>query len=946
MTLFMTDRWQQVEKLCQAALELEESQRVTFLEEACAGDEELRREVESLLKFDKQRGQFIEQPALEVAAKMVAQDKPESLIGQQIGSYQILSLLGAGGMGVVYQARDTRLKRLVALKVLPREKMTDPERKKRFIQEARSASALNHPNIITIYDIGTENGTDFIVMEHVSGKTLDQRIPRKGVKPNEALKLAIQIADALAKAHAAGIIHRDLKPSNVMVSDDGLVKLLDFGLAKLTEVGSKTGETLTRESLTEEGMIVGTVSYMSPEQAEGKKVDTRSDIFSFGSVLYEMVTGQKAFEGDTKMSTLAAIVKGEPKPIGQLVSMIPPELEKIINRCLRKDLARRFQTMADLKVVLEELGEESDSDKRTVTASRGPSTRQKWFWVGGAVVGVAIALTGWLLRGTGRRATAVPEVIPLTSSPGYELSPSFSPDGSQVVFASNGDKKDNFDIYLKLIGSSMPVRLTMDPARDFGPAFSPDGHAIGFTRVLNGRAAFMIIPAIGGSERLVADLPENLDYMSSFAWFPDGKWIVADGLTLLSTETGEMRQLTFPHVKSSPDFFPGVSPDGRAVAFSREVVGLSEIYLLQLTKDLRPIGEPRRLTFLNGFSFGPAWTPDGKEIVFALGIPGVFTGANGLWRMPASGAAKPERLEFAGGDARRPVLSRNGKRLAYQRVTLDDNIWRLPLSAPGVASGLPTRLTGSTRRDSTAQYSPDGKRIVFESDQTGVRGIWTSNADGSNATELFSEPSTSFGSASWSPDGQRIAFDFTAEVGSGVYVIRANGGKAVRLTPDSARDVCPSWSGDGKWIYFASPRNGRFEVWKVGAGGGKAIEVTQNGGGCAIESLTGESIYYTREGVSTALWKMELRTGEEEQIVPSVWGSFSPVREGIYFISQPNAGNFFLEFLNFASGKVNVVIPMTVRPSEGLSVSPDGRFLLFSQFDYVNSDLMLVENFR
>jgi serine/threonine protein kinase len=287
---FMTNRWQQIEQICQSALELEESRREAFLEDACRGDAKLRQEVESLLKHDKRGDRFIEQPALEAAARMIAQEKPESLLGQQVGSYQIQSLLGAGGMGVVYKGRDVRLNRSVAIKVLPADKVSDPERKRRFIQEARAASALNHPNIITIYDIGNESGIDFIVMEYVEGKTLDQRIPRKGMKSSEVLKLGVQMADALAKAHSAGIVHRDLKPSNVMVTDDGLVKVLDFGLAKLTEV-SETGEEGTRTLQSEEGTIIGTLSYMSPEQAEGKKVDARSDIFSFGAVLYEMVTG-------------------------------------------------------------------------------------------------------------------------------------------------------------------------------------------------------------------------------------------------------------------------------------------------------------------------------------------------------------------------------------------------------------------------------------------------------------------------------------------------------------------------------------------------------------------------------------------------------------------------------------------------------------------------------
>ena len=382
---FMTpERWQQIEKIYHSALELEESQRAAFLEKACAGDEALRQEVESLLRSEPSGDRFIEEPALEVAAKMIAHEKPESLLGQQLGSYQILSLLGTGGMGVVYKARDTRLKRSVAIKVLPADQVSDPERKRRFIQEARAASALNHPNIITIHDIGSEGGIDFIVMEYVAGKTLDQLIPRKGMRLNETLKLAIQMADALAKAHSAGIIHRDLKPTNVMVTDDGLVKVLDFGLAKLTEVESDEGGTRTTQLQTEEGTIVGTVSYMSPEQAEGKKVDARSDIFSFGAVLYEMVTGQKAFQGDSKMSTLAAILKQEPKPISQLVPGIPRDLEKIINRCLRKDPGRRFQHMDDLKVELEELKEESDSGTLAGTPPAVRPTRRPWVWAGAA----------------------------------------------------------------------------------------------------------------------------------------------------------------------------------------------------------------------------------------------------------------------------------------------------------------------------------------------------------------------------------------------------------------------------------------------------------------------------------------------------------------------------------------------------------------------------------
>src|SRR5690348_12492368 len=285
-----------------------------------------------------------------------------TMVGKILAQYQISEKLGEGGMGVVWKARDTHLDRFVALKTLRVERLSDPERRRRFVHEAKAASALNHPNIVHIYDVAETDGIQYISMEYVPGKTLDQLIGRKGLPLNEALKYALQIADALTQAHSAGIIHRDLKPSNIIVSENGHVKVLDFGIAKLTEVTTDGfGETATMKKQdgpsTEDGAIVGTVAYMSPEQGEGKKVDDRSDIFSFGSMLYEMVTGRQAFHGDSKLSTLSAILKDDPKPVSAVAIDIPRDLEKMINRCLRKDPDRRFQHMGDVKVALQELRE-------------------------------------------------------------------------------------------------------------------------------------------------------------------------------------------------------------------------------------------------------------------------------------------------------------------------------------------------------------------------------------------------------------------------------------------------------------------------------------------------------------------------------------------------------------------------------------------------------------
>jgi len=964
-----SDRWETIQELLGAALELEPTQRSAFLEEACGDNEAVRREVEALLEAHGKAGSFLETPALGLAAEAQAAETPSrSLVGQTLGAYQILSLLGSGGMGEVYKARDSRLNRSVAIKVLPADKTSDTERKGRFVQEARAASTLNHPNIITIHDTGREDGIDFIVMEYVAGKTLDRLIPRRGLKLNEVLKYSIQIADALAKAHAAGIVHRDLKPGNVMVTEDGLVKVLDFGLAKLTERQRATEEnssaTGTRE-VTEPGTVLGTVSYMSPEQAEGKTVDARSDIFSFGSLLYEMVTGQCAFRGDSTASTLAAILKEEPKPIGKLFPGIPSDLEKIIARCLRKDRERRFQHMDDLKVALQELKEESASGAETDPARlasrssalhppEGLLARRTWISLGTVFVLSAIAVGIWVFRGSPEKPQAALEVIPLTTYPGFERSPSFSPDGNQVAFSWNGEKQDNFDIYVKTIGSTDSDRLTTDPADDVSPAFSPDGRSIGFVRVVKNRATFMIIPSLGGPERSVAEIPavEAAILGPLFAWLPDGKRVVTNGLMLLSIETGETRSLTSP-LPFSESFTPAVSPDGHTIAFGRSF-GHSfnwNIYLLNLNQDLKQ-AEPRQLTSIKARNWSPAWTSNGQEIVFVSGL--YYSGS--LYRVKAAAQAEPQLL-LAGGWASWPAISRNGNRLAYQQNLGDANIWRLLLSNSATAAGPPARLIASTRPDFAGAYSPDGKRIAFVSDRTGVGGIWVCDADNANAVELFSD-SRILGSPNWSPDGKRIAFDANVEGNMDLYVVRANGGKPVRLTMDPADDNIPTWSHDGNWIYFTSLRSGRRQIWKEPAGGGEAIQVTNNGGFAAMESADGRSVFYTNridqapmtdiDMPSMALWRVPVNGGEESKVLPSVaWRAFAPVSNGIYFIPEPGAdGKYFIQFLNFATGKVRMVAPIPRPPYYGFSVSPDEHSILYTQVDEFSTDLMLIENFR
>ncbi len=872
------------------------------------------------------------------------------MIGRTISHYRILEKLGGGGMGVVYKAEDTRLQRFVALKFLPSEVARDPKVLARFQREAEAASALNHPNICTIYDIGEQDGQAFIAMEYVSGKTLDQLIGRNGLRPNQALKYAVQIAEPLVKAHSAGIIHRDLKPSNVMVTENDLIKVLDFGLAKIAETTtSEFAETASVKAPcpnTEQGVIVGTTPYMSPEQAEGKKVDTRSDIFSFGSLLYEMLTGQRAFSGDSRLSTLSAILKEEPKPVSSINHDVPRDLEKIISHCLRKDPDRRFQHMDDLKVALLDLKEESDSGKLSgVTGTLPTGGRKSWpAWAGGLVILFLIVAAGFwrlFLRPEGNQGLA-PRTVPLTSYVGTECCASFSPDGNQVAFEWDGPRQDNADIYVKLIGTENAVRLTTDPADDISPAWSPDGRYIAFLRVLSeNKAGVFLVPSIGGPQRKLAEISDWS--WGGLAWYPNGKWLAVpdqNSISLLSVDTGEKRKLTFPPAASSDDS-PAFSPDGQRLAFSRNVALTSEIYLLVLSGDLAPKGEPKQLTSKHHFGKWPVWTADGREIIASLGLISEFHEAE-LWRIPVDHGGMPQPVPtFIKG--RNPAISRRGDRLAFTRLLSDDNIWRVEVPGPNRKASDPISLISSTYVDAAPQYSPDGKRIVFTSARSGHTEIWVCASDGSDALQLTSMGTA--GSPRWSPDGQRIVFDSNVEGQFELYMIDAGGGSPRRMTNDPADDAVASWSRDGRLIYFVSNRTKEWQVWKMPADGGEAVQVTKRGGYVAFESLDSRFVYFSKDLWQTSIWRIPAGGGEETNIVKSAT-VFAVASKGIYFIAPHSDGSSTVQFHSFATGKVTTIAAIHRPVHWGLSVSPDERYLLYTQVDQSVGDLMLAENFH
>lgn len=869
--------------------------------------------------------------------------------GTRLGPYEILAPIGAGGMGEVYKARDTRLNRFVAIKVLPAERLADEGRKLRFIQEAQAASALNHPNIISIYDIAVDNGRDYIVMEFVPGKTLDGLIQRTGMRLSELLKIAIQVAEGIGVAHGAGIIHRDLKPSNIMISESGLVKILDFGLAKLIERDAVTEDAATRtlKLRTDEGTVMGTAAYMSPEQAEGKLIDARSDIFSFGAVLYEMATGRRAFVGDSQAATMAAVLNKEPKPAREAAPDVPGELERVINRCLRKDPEKRQQHMTDVKVLLEELREESESGKLATAA--GSKSLRRWAWVAVAATLAIVAGGGgwWLSSG---HQEEPPRVVPLTTLAGSEGEPSFSPDGNQIVFSWDGEKQDNSDLYVKMIGSPTALRLTTDAADDWAPAWSPDGRQIAFLKSGPHGGVYLISP-LGGPEQKIADLRA----IAGPAWSPDSNYLVVvtknrpdqklapepGSLILVPVQGGEPRRL----LTSVPDGWyssPAFSPVDRSLAFA-SCRGSTNCDLLVVGLDAEslPRGKPRQLTSVRTYIAGIAWTPDGRSLIYSAGsLTERF-----LFRIDAAGGGEPKRLEIASQGAYSPAVALKGNRLAFSRSLFDTDIWRLQVG------GKPQPLLVSTMQDSSAQFSADGRRIVFGSARSGDRmAIWLANADGAGLVQLTRGPEDYQGSPCWSPDGSWIAFDARGKDSLWhIKVVESSGGQARQLTRGTFSSNVPSWSHDGKWIYFNSDRSGRREIWRMPFHGGAAEQITGHGGNVALESTDGKTLYYIKAFGDGPLFAQPIGGGEEKQIVEKVAErGFAVFEDGIYYLSAGStvAGRYEIRFHEFATGRSRLVSPIAGQLSFGFSVSPDRKTFLFTLVPSSGSDLMLIENFR
>ncbi len=864
------------------------------------------------------------------------------MTGQTVSHYKIAEKIGEGGMGEVWKARDIHLDRWVALKTLPAEFVANESRRTRFLREARAASALNHPHIVTIHDFVDAGGSYFLVMEYIEGKPLDGLIPRKGLRLPELLRIAIPAADALAAAHKAGVVHRDVKPGNILVANDGPVKVLDFGLAKRMDqaLPSEQEATRTMQQQTEEGAILGTVAYMSPEQAQGKPVDTRTDIFSFGAMLYEMATGERAFHGDSKVSTLSAVLKDEPKPPGDL----PRDLVKIITRCLRKNPDRRMQSMADVKLALEELKEESESGALDQPGVAAPHRTKRLAWLAIPVI-AAVAAGGLWLGNRSQPAPQQPAAFnpkPLTTYAGNEFNPTLSPDGNQVAFSWSGESQDNDDIYVRLVAGGAPLRLTTDPARDIAAAWSPDGTSIAFLRRRgNTTAGVYLVSPLGGAEREIGEAYDDVNLGARIGWTPDSKRVVIarmpqgeprPSLFTLDVETREIKLL----LQRPPDVYMDAqltySPDGRSFAFIRSHgSNTQEIYVAAGGS------APKAVTGKDVYFTGLAWTPDSGEIVYATG-----RGFQRL-RVDKPGAAPKTVAAIAGANGL--VLSRSG-RLVYSVSSADLNLYLLELDRPGAQARM---IASSTRRESHPQISPDGSRIALSSNRSGEEEIWIAGVDGSPPTRLTTLGGSAH-SPAWSPDGKRIAFTGLKSGNRDVYVIDASGGGLRRLTDDSFEQGRPMWSRDGRSLYFYSLRGGRSETWKMPADGGQAAQITRNGGHRTWESADASSLFIEKFALAPGLFRTWLDGSAETLLLPdAVYGGCSLSRDGVFYVPRGDAlplAIMFHDLRTGASRQVGRIEKPVQRQTNYLSASWDGKRLVWSQIDSTSADLMLVENFR
>lgn len=774
-----------IEEIYHAALEKSPAEREAFLAQICGGDEDLRREVESLLEFDEQAADFIETPPEDIAAALFSKGANQDIIGKTLNHYHILSVLGAGGMGEVYLAEDTRLGRKTAVKLLPPQFASDAERKKRFEQEARAVSALNHPNILTIYGIEETENLNFIATEFIDGQTLRERISEKPFSWQETLEIALQITSALESAHSVGIIHRDIKPANIMLRRDGIVKILDFGLAKLTMQGGDSGSFETREQ-TAPNRVMGTINYMSPEQALGERVDARTDIFSLGVVLYEMLSGVSPFAGASDAAVYNATINKNPPSLIDSNAEIPPALDQIIRRAIEKRCENRYQTATDLSRDLLILKQNSNSNLsiENFAALEKKSKRAKIFYAAtataSAILLVLAAFYFFSNRFSSSQAAKNFNYTQFTNQGGEELFPNLSPDGKTIIFASR--ESGNWDIYFQRVGGANAVNITKDsPANDTQPAFSPDGEQIAF-RSERENGGIFVMGATGENVRRVSD------FGFYPAWSPDGREIVystvdffdpteryTEGvLWIVNVASGEKRTIKTPDAVQ-----PSWSPSGARIAFW----GMDDASIRDIKTVSASGGEPVSVTDDAFLDWNPVWSPDGKFLYFLSNRGGSMN----LWRVSIDEntgkvSSQPEAITTPSQYSQHLSFSRSGKLMAFVQVSNTTNIVR---------------------------YDFDSSKETVNSNYTEI----------TQGAKINRNPSIS-------PDGEWIAFDAIRDKQEDLFVMRKDGSNLRQLTNDINKDRAPRWSPDGKKLVFYSDRSGRYEGWTINPDGSNLQQIS------------------------------------------------------------------------------------------------------------------------
>jgi Tol biopolymer transport system component/predicted Ser/Thr protein kinase len=938
-------RWQRVEEIFHQAAELAPEARSAFLDQVCAGDEPLRKEVESLLAHDAENGSTLAKAVADAAGSTVTMI--EDLTGRTIGPYQVLGRIGAGGMGVVYKARDTELGRTVAIKALPADRLSDPDRKQRFIREAKAASALNHPNIVTIHTITHEGGAECIVMEYVEGRTLAETIPKGGLPLEEALPIAIEIADAMAAAHGAGIVHRDLKPSNIMRTESGRVKVLDFGLAKL----AGNGESPQQSESTETGRVMGTAAYMSPEQAQGRKVDRRTDIFSFGCVLYEMLAGRRAFQAESTLSTLAAILHQEPAPLG---GDTPHELAMVVVRCLRKDPARRFQDMGDVKIELEELKAESQTDQLPGAATSGPERRRRWIRAARipprpaprrrvALAALAAVVLAAALFGLGQRwergRSSPPVFRQLTFRRGIIQSARFAPDGHTIVYGAYWDGRP-VQLFSERPESpeSSPLPL---PGADILSISSTGEMALSLGRRKEGWNLYGTLaraPLAGGAPR------ELLEMVQEAVWNPDGS-----ALAVVRAELpGGGTRLEYPAGKvlyqaegwlSHPRF----SPEGDAIAFAEHPAKADDAGHVSLV-DLR--GRKRDLTgHYPGGVQGIAWTPAGDEIWYTA----VESGTNFELRA----------VSRRGGPSR--VVLRVPGRLTLQDISRDGRVlvtrdtMRPSLMVWTADSGRERDLAWLDLSD-VRDLSPDGTRVLFTEGGEGARteGAYLRKTDGSPAVRIGN--GYAFG---LSPDG-RWALSVVSKPPAQLFLLPTGAGEP-RVLPRGKIFVYAGFQA----TWFADSR--RFVLTGREQGRQQQLYIQDIQGG-EPRAISGEALVLgSSRGLSPdQQYVAAIDNDRKTRIVPVEGGSSRPAPgtepdempagwsadgRSLYIYSPVTGAPTRVYLVDVASGQrrlwkeITPADPAGTYGIVGLAVNPDGRSYVYNQSRTL-SDLYLVEGLK